>query len=244
MKNNSQIKDLEQMLATLEHAGRDERRQQAQGEMIDSMAAADGRRHGFWWWGARVAAAACMLFFISTAVRIWFIPTDNATLVAENRTEGGERRTPSATSEERTGYHAESVDSAIVLPMTHAATTVLPVTHAATTSHRATPLHVTREVAEVAQAIEQPEVAPMEEAPVAVYLAETEADSTAQPEEAPVASPIDDIAAPMVSVAYSPTPSEPKAEAPKRERRSLLGGLFHRDDISHMDGTTLAINLL
>ncbi len=83
----------------------------------------------------------------------------------------------------------------------------------------------------------------MEEAPVAVYLAEAEADSAAQPEEAPVASPIDDIAAPVVSVAYQ-TPDQPQPHPEKRERRSLLGGLFHRDDISHMDGTTLAINLL
>ncbi len=233
MKNNSQIKDLEQMLATLEHAGRDARRQQALGEMIDGMAAADGRRHGFWWWGARVAAAACMLFFISTAIRIWFIPTDNAPLVAENRTEGGERRTPSATSEERTGYPAENVDSAIVLP----------VTHAATTSHRATPLHVAREVAEVAQAIEQPEVAPMEEAPVAVYLAEAEADSAAQPEEAPEASPIDVIAQPVVSVAYQ-APDQPQPQPEKRERRSLLRELLHRSEPSMMEGTTLAINLL
>jgi len=85
MKNNSQIKDLEQMLATLEHAGRDERRQQELGTMIDRMAGVESKenKRGFWWWGVRVAAAACVLFFISTAVRIWFIPTDEAVQVAQ-----------------------------------------------------------------------------------------------------------------------------------------------------------------
>lgn len=75
--------NLEDLLAEVEHAGRDERRQQELGAMIDRMAGESGK-HGFWWWGARVAAAACVLFFISTAVRVWFIPTgESATVVAE-----------------------------------------------------------------------------------------------------------------------------------------------------------------
>ena len=77
---------LHQLLADVEHAGRDERRQQELGDMIDRMAGESGQwsevsgqnGHDFWWWGARVAAAACVLFFIGTAVRVWFIPTESS----------------------------------------------------------------------------------------------------------------------------------------------------------------------
>lgn len=84
MNNDKQKLDLEGLLAEVEHAGRDARRRDELAAMVDSMAGAN--RHGFWWWTVRVAAAACVLFFISTAVRIWFIPTDNAvegTMVAQ-----------------------------------------------------------------------------------------------------------------------------------------------------------------
>ena len=84
--------DVERLLATVEHAGRDERRQQELGEMIDRMAGESGqwpvvsgqKGHGAWWWVSRVAAAACVLFFIGTAVRVWFIPTESGSpMVAE-----------------------------------------------------------------------------------------------------------------------------------------------------------------
>ena len=81
MKSDKHNIDLEQLLATLEHAGRDERRRQDLGAMIDHLAGESGK-HGFWWWGARVAAAACVLFFIGTAVRVWLIPTGENTTVA------------------------------------------------------------------------------------------------------------------------------------------------------------------
>ncbi len=75
--------NLEDLLADVEHSGRDERRQQELGAMIDHLAGESGK-HGAWWWVSRVAAAACILFFISTAVRVWFIPTgENTTVVAE-----------------------------------------------------------------------------------------------------------------------------------------------------------------
>ena len=76
--------NLEDLLAEVEHAGRDARRQQELGNMIDQMAVVKSRRHGFWWWSVRVSAAACVLFFIGTAVRVWFIPTEPAApMVAE-----------------------------------------------------------------------------------------------------------------------------------------------------------------
>ena len=55
--------------------------------------------------------------------------------------------------------------------------------------------------------------------------------------------PIDSIAAPVTGIAQAPQPSNPQP-APKKERRSFLSGLFHRDDYSRMDGTMLAFNLL
>jgi hypothetical protein len=76
MNNDKQKLDLEGLLAEVEHAGRDARRRDELAAMVDSMAGA--RKHGFWWWTVRVAAAACVIFFISTAIRIWFIPTNSA----------------------------------------------------------------------------------------------------------------------------------------------------------------------
>ena len=61
MKNDSNKMDLDQLLATLEHAGRDSRRQQELSAMIDSLAAAETTKHrSFWWWSSRVAVAACV----------------------------------------------------------------------------------------------------------------------------------------------------------------------------------------
>ena len=84
------VASLEQLLADVEHAGRDERRRQELGAMIDRMAGESGKwkvesgKHSAWWWVSRVAAAACVLFFIGTAVRVWFIPTESGSpMVAE-----------------------------------------------------------------------------------------------------------------------------------------------------------------
>ena len=80
MKNDKEKMNLDQLLATLEHAGRDSRRQQELSAMIDSLAAAEETpKRSFWWWSSRVAVAACVTFFVTTAVRIWFIPTGPTT---------------------------------------------------------------------------------------------------------------------------------------------------------------------
>ena len=68
MKNDRNKMDLDQLLATLEHTGRDNRRQQELGAMIDSLAAAETTKHrGFWWWSSRVAAAACEIAVAAAA---------------------------------------------------------------------------------------------------------------------------------------------------------------------------------
>ena len=92
---------VERLLADVEHAGRDERRQQELGAMIDRMEGerlkVKGERYADTKHTPRhlsltshlspltyIAAAACVLFFIGTAVRVWFIPTESGSpMVAE-----------------------------------------------------------------------------------------------------------------------------------------------------------------
>ena len=86
MKNGNNRLDMEQLVAEVEHAGRDARRQQALGDMIDRLGEERDRQPlatGHWSLATKIAAA-CIVFFVVTAVRIWFIPTEPAgTMVAE-----------------------------------------------------------------------------------------------------------------------------------------------------------------
>ena len=78
MKTDRHNTDLEQLLDALERDGRNARRQQQLADMIDGLAAKEkaAARRSRRLWTVRVAAAACVLFFIATAVRVWFIPTE------------------------------------------------------------------------------------------------------------------------------------------------------------------------
>ena len=211
--------DLEQLLDTLEHAGRDARRQQELGEMIDRMAGEenDEHHHGTWWWVSRVAAAACVLFFISTAVRIWFIPTESAgTLVAE----------------------AEVPE--VVLPAEPATPVEIEPAASVVRRPRVKPMPVQPMVEE------QPEPVPSEEFFVE-EIAEEDI-LVEEQEEEPVDNQIELIAQPVVSVAQTTetVPAQPEAVAakPQERKRGLLSGLFHRAEPSMMDGSMLAFNLL
>ena len=75
MKKNSDTPTLEQLLASVEHAGRDSRRRQQLSAMIEQMATdeADKRRQSRLW-TARLAAAATVTLFVSTAVWQWTRP--------------------------------------------------------------------------------------------------------------------------------------------------------------------------
>lgn len=225
MKSNKNNMDLEQLLSDVERAGRDARRRDELAAMIDNMAGEAGSRknaHGFWWWSARVAAAACVLFFISTAIRIWFIPTntEQSPLVADAGVESGEWM------EEST----ESVDSTAALPVKPAA-----------------PRRVAarRHVAHVDElAVEEPQPVIVVEEPlpaVEELLAEEVENQEEEPVEEPEESTVDDIAAPVVSVAYN-EPQEQPQEQPRR--RSLLGGLFRQPEPDEMTGTVLAFRIL
>lgn len=221
---------LQQLLGTLEHAGRDKRRQEEIGAMIDGMAGAESgewrvesgeHRHGAWWWTVRVAAAACVFFFIVTAVRIWFIPTENSGRMV-----------------------AEAEVPAPPQPLTKN----LPRTYQELTNdYRGGRRKVVEEPLQESFAEDEAEMVE-----VAEVLADNEAveEAVDTVEEFLVVN--DDMAAeleePQVDAEpeqpLQPVPPEPVAAQPQERKRSLLGGLIRRAEPSKMDGTMLAINIL
>ena len=219
MKNDSNKMDLDQLLATIEHAGRDSRRQQELSAMIDSLAAAEETpKRGFWWWTSRVAAAACVTFFVTTAIRIWFIPTGPATKGAPIVAEINGTETPTATV----------LDTAVIPTVSHSQTSHRP------KAVKAKPTAASEElyVEETAEPVEEDSI----EAPYYIieddFAPDTEqlADNS-EPEQAitdkPAATPDTD------------TPNATKSAAP--QRRKLLGGFLRRSEPSRMEGTTLAL---
>ena len=77
MKKNNDTPTLEQLLASVEHAGRDARRQQQLSEMIERMAAeeASKRHRSVRLWAVRFAAAAAVTLFVVTSVWILTNPS-------------------------------------------------------------------------------------------------------------------------------------------------------------------------
>lgn len=211
--------NVEDLLAEVEHAGRDARRQQELGNMIDQMAVVESRRHGFWWWSARVVAAACFLFFVSTAVRIWFIPTEpTAPMVAE----------AGVASEQ---WPVASMDSTVATPAKPA---VPRRTHHKTITHPAaiggTPLQEG-----TADAAEE------EVLPVVEELLAEEVESKEEPVQEVEKFAVEEITAPVVSVAYAEP--QPRPQEPAR-RRNILSGLFRQPEADEMTGTVLAFRIL
>lgn len=221
MKNDKEKMNLEQLLATLEHAGRDSRRQQELGTMIDSLAAAETTKHrGFWWWTSRVAAAACVTFFVTTAIRIWFIPTGPATKGAPIVAEISGTETPTATV----------LDTAVIPTVSHSQTSHRP------KAVKAEPTVASEELYAEEKTVTEPVEKDSAEAPYYIieddFAPDTEqlADNS-EPEQAitdkPAATPDTD------------TPNATKSAAP--QRRKLLGGFLRRSEPSRMEGTTLAL---
>lgn len=219
MKNDRNKMDLDQLLATLEHAGRDNRRQQELGAMIDSLAAAEEHpKRGFWWWSSRVAAAACVTFFVTTAVRIWFIPTGPTTKGIPTVAEVTVTETPTATVS----------DTAVLPAVSHSATSHTPNTAEAQPTAASEELYAE----ETGEPVEEDST----EAPYYIieddFAPDTEqlADNS-EPEQAitdkPAATPDTD------------TPNAAQSAAP--QRRKLLGGFLRRSEPSRMEGTTLAL---
>ena len=224
MNNDKHKLDLEGLLAEVEHAGRDARRQDELAAMVDSMAGAN--RHGFWWWGARVAAAACVLFFIGTAVRIWFIPTES-------------------TVDENLVAQAEVPE---VIPVAADTVAVAPaVTPAESQPVRKQRHVVSTEVVEEYVAEEVPaELMEVEEPVVERQDKVMMIEEAAVSEPAPIvqAEPVDAVAAPIVSVSNTSEQPVAPAEVRKPKRASIFKNIFRRHEPSKMDGTMLALNIL
>ena len=218
MKNDSNKMDLDQLLATLEHAGRDSRRQQELSAMIDSLAAAETTKHrSFWWWSSRVAVAACVTFFVTTAVRIWFIPTGPTTKGIPTVAEVNGKETPTAIVSD---------------------TAVLPTVNRSITSP--TPKVVKAEPTVTSEELYAEETAePVEEDSIEApyYIIEDDF--------APDTEQLADNSEPEQAITDEPaatTPGTPNvAQTTKPQRRKLFGGFLRRSEPSRMEGTTLAL---
>lgn len=72
MKKTDEKFDLDELLRTVEHAGRDNRRQQQLADLIDSLAAEEESAHRkLLWrrWSIGISAAACLVLFVTTIVK-------------------------------------------------------------------------------------------------------------------------------------------------------------------------------
>jgi len=72
MKKTDEKFDLDELLRTVEHAGRDNRRQQQLSDLIDSLAADEESAHRkvLWRrWSIGISAAACLVLFVTTIVK-------------------------------------------------------------------------------------------------------------------------------------------------------------------------------
>ena len=220
MKNDSNKMDLDQLLATLEHAGRDSRRQQELSAMIDSLAAAETTKHrSFWWWSSRVAVAACVTFFVTTAVRIWFIPTGPTT-----------KGIPTVAE-----VNGTETSTAIVSD-----TAVLPTVNRSITSP--TPKVVKAEPTVASEELYAEETAePVEkDSTEALYF-------IIEDDFAPNTEPIAYNSEPEQPTTDEPAATTPDAGTPNvaqttnSQRRKLFGGFLRRSEPSRMEGTTLAL---
>ena len=213
--------NLEDLLDDVEHAGRDERRQQELGAMIDRMAGEESaeQRHGFWWWSTRVAAAACVLFFISTAVRIWFIPTEEAVQVAQTEVPVAPEVRPVAPAPVE-----EPEVKVAPAPRIKRASTVQPVVE--TPEQQSVEELLAEEVAvpEVVEPFDTVEV------PTVIIEDDIAPDPELVAEAAVEQQPV--VALPQ---------AEPQAEPEKATLGSFFKSLFRLAEPSAMDGTTLAL---
>jgi len=257
MKNNKPDMDLDQLLDTLEHAGRDQRRQKQLGDMIDSLGnatpAQPERRHKPIWWTLRVAAAACLLFFIAKTVQYWASPTSPSPLVAETKPVAIDTTQPLQNTPVSDGNSLPTLrqtDTPSALPtaikrdipspfvaeetgLTAEETGIEEFNSDRNGSDRNNLEEITTEtpallIPETANALtETTEYALHTEPTVPSTPSETSSDTT---------SYMDELAAPIASLsAQSQTQTQPQSKP--RRRRSI----FRRAEPSNMDGTTLAL---
>ena len=227
MKNDKEKMNLEQLLDTLEHAGRDSRRQQELGAMIDSLAAAEkAPKHGFRWWSLRVAAAACVTFFVTTAIRIWFIPTgpaNSSPIVAELT----KQDKPSVLSEDTT------INPAVIVP-TIKHPTQRHTTYVTAESEPVAAAEMLAEETVTPETLQADDTTETESAELPYYIVEDDF--------APDTELIVDNDEPEQNTTLEPVVNQPVAAKPaKSQHRKILGGFLRRSEPSRMEGTTLAL---
>lgn len=220
MKKNNDTPTLEQLLASVEHAGRDARRQQQLAEMIERMAAeeASKRHRNVRLWTVRFAAAASVTLFVITSVWRWIDLAQPAGVQVAQAPVVRKTKLPVPTMEPLR-QTATAPDKPLNIPVSkHQATVAMPV------------LEEQPIVAEAA-AVEPVPVFPVMEEAIAEAVVQEEPMPTVEEEE-PVVTDVESV----VMAQSSPTPK------PKQERRGFFS-LF-RAEPSLMDGTMLAFNIL
>ena len=193
MKKNNDTPTLEQLLASVEHAGRDARRQQQLAEMIERMAAeeASKRHRSVRLWAVRFAAAATVTLFVITSVWRWIDPA------------------------QPTGVQV--AQAPVVRKTKLPVPTMEPLRQAAIAPDKPLNIPVSKSVAE-----EQPievEAAAVEPVPVFPVMEETIAEAVVQEEPMPTVEeeePVVTDVEPAVMAQSSPTPK------PKQERRGFF----------------------
>lgn len=220
MKKNNDTPTLEQLLASVEHAGRDARRQQQLSEMIERMAAEEAsKRHlSVRLWAVRFAAAATVTLFVVTSV--WKL-TNSSPLAG-----------------------VQVAQAPVVRKTKLPVPTMEPLRQAAKAPGKTLNVSVSKPQATVAMPVVegQPvgaEVVAVEPVPDFPVMEEAIAEAVVQEEPMPTVEeeePVVTNMEPAVMAQSSPTPK------PKQERRGFFS-LF-RAEPSLMDGTMLAFNIL
>ncbi len=220
MKKNNDTPTLEQLLASVEHAGRDARRQQQLSEMIERMAAEEASKHhrSVRLWAVRFAAAAAVTLVVVTSVWILTNPSPLVGVQVAQAPVVRKTKLPVPTMEPLR-QAAKAPDNPLNAPVSKPqATVAMPVVEEQPVG------------AETVTVEPAPDFPVMEEA-IAEAVVQEEPMPTVEEEEPVVTS-----TEPAVMAQSSPTPK------PKQERRSFFS-LF-RAEPSLMDGTMLAFNIL
>lgn len=230
MKNNdiqndkSQLADerLAEMLQSIEHAGRDNRRQQHLSALIDQMAAEEAaatRRRNRKRWAIAFSAAACIALFITTIVRLTgttaSVPSAGGNLMAG---------LVGDTIIENTGIS----DTLLVAPQ-HAVKKREPLMIASNEVSNDDPSQETEENTSIEDTIIdilEPEV----------LIAENIEDLEDETES------IDIIATPVTSVDNNDNVTTPEKQEPAKKPRRFIR--LRRSEPSKMDGTMLALRIM
>ena len=220
MKKNNDTPTLEQLLASVEHAGRDARRQQQLSEMIERMAVeeASKRHRSVRLWAVRFAAAAAVTLVVVTSVWILTNPSPLVGVQVAQAPVVRKTKLPVPTME-TLRQAATAPDKPLNVPVSKPqATAALPIVEE-------------QPIGAEAPAVEAVPVFPVMEEAIAEAVVQEEPMPTVEEEE-PVVTSME----PAVMAQSSPTPK------PKQERRGFFS-LF-RAEPSLMDGTMLAFNIL